>query len=64
MNAAYIHAQKVLQFYIEKLEDDDIEEAKWALQWINLQMLKYKCNNMIDMLTAYPLEVEDVSGEV
>lgn len=59
INQKYIAAQKVLQFYIEKLEYDDTEEAKWALQYINLQMAKHKCNNILHMLYSYPIEVTD-----
>lgn len=64
LNPLYIQAQKVLNFYIEKLEDDDTQEAKWALQWINLQMAEFKCNNMLDMLYSYPLELTDIQPEV
>lgn len=64
INLKYIHAQKVLNFYMEKLEDDDSEEAKWALQWLHLQMAKFKCSNMLDMLTAYPIEIADIDQEL
>lgn len=55
----YIAAEKVLKFYIEKLEDDDTEEAKWALQYINIQMAKHRCNNMLNMLYSYPIDSVD-----
>jgi hypothetical protein len=60
LNLKYIHAQKILNFYMEKLEDDDSSEAKWALQWLHLQMAKFKCNNILDMLKSYPLEISDI----
>jgi hypothetical protein len=60
VNSKYIAAEKVLTFYIEKLEDDNTEEAKWVLQYINLQMAKYRCSNILGMLYSYPIQVEDV----
>jgi hypothetical protein len=60
ISSKYIAAQKILTFYIEKLEDDDTEESKWALQYINLQMAKHKCNSILNMLYSYPLETEDI----
>ena len=59
VNTKYIDAQKVLSWYIEKLEDDDTEEAKWVLQYINIQMARYKCSNALDMLYSYPIDSED-----
>jgi hypothetical protein len=56
----YVSAQRLLTFYLEKLELDDTEEAKWALQFINLQMAKHKCQNVIHMLESYPITVEDL----
>lgn len=55
----YIAAQKVLSFYIDKLENDDTQEAKWCLQWLNLQMTKFKCQSYINMLCSYPLTIEE-----
>ena len=62
-NPLYINAQKILNFYLEKLGDDDSQEAKWALQWIHLQMAKFKCNNILDMLYAYPIETQDIQQD-
>ena len=59
ISSKYIAAQRVLTFYIEKLENDDTEASKWALQYINLEMAKHKCNNMLGMLYSYPIEVTD-----
>lgn len=57
----YTAAQNVLNFYIEKLEYDETMESKWCLQWINLQMAKFKCENTLDMLCSYPIGIEEVS---
>lgn len=56
----YAAAQKVLSFYIEKLEYDDSQEAKWCLQWLNLQMTKFHCETYLNMLYSYPITTEDV----
>lgn len=61
VNPKHIAAKRVLDFYIEKLEDDDTEESKWALQYINLQMAKYRCNTILNMLYSYPVKVSDVN---
>lgn len=60
INSKFISAQKVLNFYVEKLENDDSEESKWVLQYINLQMAKFKCENTLNMLYSYPVEVSDI----
>lgn len=57
----YSSAQKIFNFYIEKLEMDDTMESKWCLQWINLQMAKFKCDGILNMLYCYPLELEDIT---
>ena len=59
VNPAHVAAKRVLDFYIEKLEEDSTEESKWALQYINLQMAKHRCNTMLNMLYSYPVTVSD-----
>jgi hypothetical protein len=57
VNPKHIAAKRVLDFYLEQLEEDDTTESKWALQFINLQMAKFRCKNM---LYSYPVTVTDV----
>jgi hypothetical protein len=56
----YVSAKKVFDYYLERLEEDDSEESKWCLQFLNLQMAKHRANTMLTMLYSYPVSVSDV----
>ena len=53
----HVAAKKVLDWYMEQLEDDDTSESKDALQYFQLQMIKYKANATLDMLYSYPIGI-------
>jgi hypothetical protein len=60
MNLAveHISAKKVLDWYIERLEEDETAESKDALQYINLQLMRYKANTTLNTLYSYPIGIE------
>lgn len=58
LTTQHIAAKKILDWYMEKLEDDDSMEAKDALQYLHLQLLKYKANTTLNTLYSYPITVD------
>lgn len=54
-------AKRVLDFYIERLEEDESEESKWCLHYIHIQMAKFKCDGMLNMLGSYPVNITEAS---
>lgn len=59
VNPKHIAAKRVLDFYLERLEEDETEESKWALEFIHLQMAKFRCNTMLSMLYTCPVTAVD-----
>lgn len=60
VNPRYISAKRVFDFYLEKLQDDSTEQSRWALQYFNLQMLKYRGKATLNSLYNFPIEVSEV----
>jgi hypothetical protein len=55
----YIHAKRVMDFYIKKLEGDkENSEALFTLQLAQLKLMKYKTQCLLDGLSSYDIEVE------
>lgn len=55
----HVAAKKVLDWYMERLAEDDTGESKDILQYCHLQLAKYKADGVLNMLYSYPITVTD-----
>lgn len=58
-NNRYMAAKKIMDFYQSKLEEDERQQAQFALQYSGLRMARYRMECVYDSVTSYPLDVEE-----
>ena len=61
LTTQHVAAKKVLDWYMQKLEDDETSESKDALQYFNLQVAKYKAETTLNILYSYPITVSETN---
>jgi len=59
----HFSAKIVLDWYIERLEEDMSPESQYALQYLNLQLTRYKSEAALNMLYSYPISVKEAEVE-
>lgn len=57
-DSAFISSKKIMDFYVKKLERDEVQGSQFALQWANLKMMEYRAACMLDATYNYDLKVE------
>lgn len=53
----YAYAKKIFDFFMESASEDGSQEAVFAQQYANLQLLKYRTNSIKTSLESYNIQV-------
>jgi len=54
----FIDAKRLMEFYMDKLKKSEAEEAMFAEQYANLNVLKYRIESVLDILYSYEIDVK------
>ena len=54
----FIDAKRVMEFYLSKVRKDENVNAKFAEQFANLNVLRYRLETMLNTLESYDLKVD------
>jgi len=55
----FIHAKRIVDFYIDKLKDEMTPQAQFALQYAHLKLMKFRAQATVNSLTSYPIKREE-----
>lgn len=55
----YNSARNIMDFYMEKLEEDlENSNVHFAVQYANLKLLKYRTSSLLDAIESYTIKVD------
>lgn len=54
----FIHAKRIMDFYLEKLDQDTSVEARYAGQYAHLKLMSFKSQSVVNSLASYKIEVK------
>lgn len=54
----FIHAKRILDYFLRKCQEDPSVESQFAQQYANLRIMEHKCDNILTSLSAYHIEIK------
>jgi hypothetical protein len=54
----FIHAKRIVDFYLMKLDEDLTPEARFAAQYAHLKLMGFRAQSIVNSLASYPIEVK------
>jgi hypothetical protein len=55
----FIHAKRIVDFYLAKLDDDMTPAAKFAAQYAHLKLMGFRSQSIVNSLSSYQIEVNN-----
>lgn len=54
----FIHAKRIMDFYLEKLDSDTTPEARFAGQYAHLKLMSFRSQSIVNSLASYKIKVK------
>ena len=54
----FIHAKRIMDFYLGKLDQDLTTDSKFASQYAHLKLMEFKAQSIINSLSSYQIKVK------